>query len=186
MTKFLLDTDSVLSVSKGMDTLTSNAGTVLGNVKSYDVSNNDFDFSGAKAAIVNNIEGIETKVSNTNVLLDTVVQVHTELQESVAAVADGATDATAAPAATTSSGGVTSSGGDTYSYGSTYSGSDYYTPTEEDYNNYGMGGKDSDSHWQEYYASAADTGNPANVQKLEEAKAELINRINEYFSEINI
>ena len=79
VTKFLLDTDSVLSVSKGMDTLTSNAGTVLGNVKSYDVSNNDFDFSGAKAAIVNNIEGIETKVSNTNVLLDTVVQVHTEL-----------------------------------------------------------------------------------------------------------
>ena len=83
MGKVILDSDSVSKVSKGMDTLSSNVETILSNVRSYDVSSSDFDFSSAKDAIVNNLKGLETKVKNTNTLLDTVVKVHTELQESV-------------------------------------------------------------------------------------------------------
>lgn len=178
MAKVVLDTDSVLSVSKGMDTLASNADTVLSNIKSYDVANNDFDFSGAKAAIVNNIEGIETKVSNTNILLDTVVQVHTELQESVANLADGADDSSSSSTLSTSSAGV-SSGGYTYDSGSSYSSNEYYyTPTTQDYENYGMGGNSDE--WQEYYSAAAtETTNIDNAKKIEEAKAILEEAVEE-------
>ena len=78
----LLITDSVSTVSQGMDTLSNNVDTIISNVNSYDVSSADFPFSEAKAAIVTNVENVKTKIKNTNVLLDAVVRVHSELQDS--------------------------------------------------------------------------------------------------------
>ena len=78
----LLITDSVSTVSQGMDTLSNNVDTIISNVNSYDVSSADFPFSEAKAAIITNVENVKTKIKNTNVLLDAVVRVHSELQDS--------------------------------------------------------------------------------------------------------
>lgn len=151
MAKVLIDTDSVLNVSKGMDTLSGNVDTVLGSVKSYDVANSDFDFSGAKAAIVNNIEGIETKVSNTNILLDTVVKVHSELQEAAGNL--NSTDAVTS--ANTSASAVSSSSSDSYSSDySSYSGANYYSYSDDSSDQGGMGGFSSSSY-QPYYEAAA-------------------------------
>ncbi len=150
MAKVLIDTDSVLNVSKGMDTLSGNVDTVLGSVKSYDVANSDFDFSGAKAAIVNNIEGIETKVSNTNILLDTVVKVHSELQEAAGNL--NSTDAVNSASTSTS---AVSSSSDSYSSDySSYSGADYYSSSDASSDQGGMGGFPSSSY-QPYYEAAA-------------------------------
>jgi len=157
MAKFLLDTDSVLNVSKGMDTLTGNVDTVLSNVKSYDVSNDDFDFSGAKKSIVNNIEGIETKVSNTNVLLDTVVQVHSELQDSISTINDDG-NSNSASTTSTSSAGVSSDGVPS----SSYSSGDYYVESNTDSGNYGMGGIPDE--YSGYYVAA-----PVAEKKIEKA-----------------
>lgn len=75
-------TDSVSTVSQGMNTLSGNVDTIISSVNSYDVSSEDFPFSEAKAAIVTNVENAKTKIKNTNVLLDAVVKVHSELQDS--------------------------------------------------------------------------------------------------------
>ncbi len=168
MTKFLLDTDSVLNVSKGMDTLSSNVDTVLGNVKGYDVSNDDFDFSGAKNSIVNNIEGIETKVSNTNVLLDTVVQVHSELQESVSSINGG----NSTNSAGNNTAGV-SSDSTSYSYDSSSSSGGYYIEANTDTGNYGTGGISGGN--ESYYVEKHNEKSKKElIKKLEGEEAEAV------------
>ncbi len=88
MSKVLLNTDSVATVSSGMGTLSSNVDTIISSINSYDVSGSEFPFADAKAAIVSNVEKTKTKISNTKILLDKVISVHSNLQESVGTTPD--------------------------------------------------------------------------------------------------
>ena len=176
MATFLLDTDSVLNVSKGMDTLSSNVDTILGNVKGYDVSNDDFDFSGAKNSIVNNIEGIETKVSNTNVLLDTVVQVHSELQESISDINGDTTSTASTNTVSTSSTSSTGVSAD-YSYSTASDGN--YKESNTDTGNYGYGGVSDQS----YYAVPETASKAVEAQTVKEVNEIIEEKIEDSIEE---
>ena len=71
-----------------MGTLSSNVDTIISSINSYDVSGSEFPFADAKAAIVSNVEKTKTKISNTKILLDKVISVHSNLQESVGTTPD--------------------------------------------------------------------------------------------------
>ena len=84
MSVFSIDTTTVSSVADSINGLSSKASSISSNVSSYDTSNTDgFSFDAAKAAIENNIKGMETKISNTAKLLETVAGTHESIQSSV-------------------------------------------------------------------------------------------------------
>ena len=118
MSKFSIDTDSVDNVADDINSLLPKASSIKSSVSGYDVSNPDgFDFSGAKAAIAHNIEGVETKINNTVKLLNAVVGTHSGLQNSV-----GDSSGSVSPTSNSSSSSNYSSG--SYSYGG-YGSGDY-------------------------------------------------------------
>lgn len=110
MAVFSIDTDKVMNVASDVDSLSSSSSSVASSVSGYDTSNEDgFDFSGAKSAIENNVDGMKVKVSNTSVLLEAVVGTHTTLQ-------DSAGGGTQTGSTTRSYGGYTYSGGGSGNY----------------------------------------------------------------------
>ena len=117
MSKFSIDTDKVSSIASDLSNLSSSSSSIGSSVSGYDTTNEDgFDFSGAKSAIENNVEGMKTKVSNTSVLLDAVVSTHSSLQDSVSSgdSSGGSSDY-----------GSYSYGGGSYGGGSSGGGSNY-------------------------------------------------------------
>jgi len=89
---FFIDTSKVGAVSDSIDQISDKCGDVLSSVESYDTNNDGgFDFSGAKAAIKNNLEGAETKFKNTVALLTAVINAHGGIQESVSGSPSGTT-----------------------------------------------------------------------------------------------
>lgn len=98
MTKFLLDTDSVESVSESIKSLSNNAKTVLNSINKYNTDNDDnFNFAGAKDAIVTNVSATYIKFRLTNRYLDAVVSTHTELQDSVSGNKNGGNNGSYSP-----------------------------------------------------------------------------------------
>lgn len=92
---FKLNTDKVNSVAESISSLSSEASSVSSSISGYDGSNEDgFNFSGAIAAIANNVSGMETKFKNTVALLNAVTGTHTSLQESANGDLDGSGDDT--------------------------------------------------------------------------------------------
>lgn len=117
MSRFSIDTDKVDNVADDINSLATKSSSIKSSVSGYDTSNSDgFDFAGAKNAILNNLEGIETKIKNTAKLLNVVTETHGSLQNSVN---DGGGSKTPTARSTN-----TTSGGGTYTYsgGGRYSG----------------------------------------------------------------
>lgn len=84
MSSFSIDTDKVSEVANDISHLSSTSSSIVNSVEDYNITNEDgFDFSGAKSAIENNVDGMKTKVNNTYILLDAVVNTHSSLQDSV-------------------------------------------------------------------------------------------------------
>ena len=104
---FYIDTSKVGDVSDNIDQISDKCGDVISSVESYDTNNEGgFDFSGAKAAIENNLEGIETKFKNTVALLTAVINAHGGIQKSVS----GTTGTSGTSSASCSSPGCSSRG----------------------------------------------------------------------------
>lgn len=81
MALFVLDTESVSSSSDSLNTVSSEISSLSSSVSGYDVNcEENFNFSGAKQVISQNIEACANKVSNTSKLLETVVTAHNNLQ----------------------------------------------------------------------------------------------------------
>ena len=84
MAGFFINTNKVDEVADGIKTISDKCESVKSNVGGYDTSNEGgFDFSGAKSAMENNLEGAKIKFSNTVALLNAVVNVHGGIQDSV-------------------------------------------------------------------------------------------------------
>ena len=81
MTKFLLETSAIESVSSDINNCSTELDSVLGDVSSYDVSDAlEFNFEGAKRAIISNLKESVNKMENTKKLLDKVISEHTNVQ----------------------------------------------------------------------------------------------------------
>lgn len=85
MSAFLLDTSAVSSVAGDISSLAGEFSSLASTISGFDTSCEDgeFDFNGAKNAIVSNINACCTKVTNTAKIMDTVVSEHTSLQSSL-------------------------------------------------------------------------------------------------------
>ena len=79
---FKINTDIVLPVSENMKSISTKASEISSNVSSYSIDNTEFNFSGAKDAIVNNVKGMEIKIKNSSTLLNAVVGSHVDYQSS--------------------------------------------------------------------------------------------------------
>lgn len=101
---FSISTNKVSAAGDEIKQLASKAQTVLSSVQGYDVNDDEFDFSSAKEAIVENIKNIYEKVNVTSTNLEKIAQTHNNLQNSLD---DGSTTSTGTD--TTTSGNYISS-----------------------------------------------------------------------------
>lgn len=83
MSVFMLDTDSVSSVSSSLSSIASQVDNIASAVSGYDTSCDDFDFSTPKSIIANNISACGIKIQNTISVIESVVSSHTTLQNSL-------------------------------------------------------------------------------------------------------
>jgi len=83
MAKFVLDCGTVLDISNQINSFTSAMDALSSDVSSYDVQCDDFDFESAKQAIVINLKSSVIKMKNTVKLIETVIDAHTSLQNSL-------------------------------------------------------------------------------------------------------
>ena len=84
MALFVLDTDLVSSSEESMKKMFNQLSELSGSVSSFEVDldeGDNFDFSGAKSVIANNIDACATRVNNTASYMDVVVTAHTNLQK---------------------------------------------------------------------------------------------------------
>ena len=109
---FYIDTSKVGTVSDSIDQISDKCGDVISSVESYDTNNEGgFDFAGAKAAIENNLEGIETKFKNTVALLTAVINAHGGIQESVSSSGTSTSSTPSAGCSSPGCGGCGNPGG---------------------------------------------------------------------------
>jgi hypothetical protein len=80
--QFLLNTDSVEAASSKINALSSNAEKALNSANGYDVSSSDFDFSPAISAIKANMKNIYEKVKVSSDILNKIIKIHSNLQDS--------------------------------------------------------------------------------------------------------
>ena len=80
MTKFLLDCGAVQEICDQIGEFSSSMESLSSDIASYDVSGSDFDFGGAKQAILMNVQAASIKMKNTVNLINTVIDEHTSLQ----------------------------------------------------------------------------------------------------------
>lgn len=81
MSKFVLDVSAIESISGDINSCSADLESVLSNVSSYDVSDSlEFNFEGAKGAIVSNLNESLNKIENTKGFIDKVVSEHTAVQ----------------------------------------------------------------------------------------------------------
>lgn len=84
MSIFMLETDALASASSTISSLVSQVENLASNVSGYDTSCEDgFNFDSARSVIAQNIEACATKMQNTTIVLDTVSDSHTQLQNSM-------------------------------------------------------------------------------------------------------
>jgi len=138
MASFYINTNKVDAVSDSIKTVADKCDTILSTVNGYDVSNEGgFDFSGAKSAIANNLEGAKIKFNNTVALLTAVVKVHGGIQESVNDTGDTSSTGCGNKGCSGCGGGCSSrgggcGGGSARGSGCGTSGSPSATPTYQD------------------------------------------------------
>lgn len=119
MAKFLLETDKVSSASDAISKVESKVTDVASNVSGWDTSNEDgFNFDGAKNIISSNIDAIASKIKNTALALNMIVESHTELQNTLRldAKAQSPQETTDDTATNTNDTGYVPSGGTTGGY----------------------------------------------------------------------
>jgi len=121
---FSLDTSAVSSIADNMTSLSNKSSSIKDTIKSFSTSNSEgFDFDGAKSSIVHNVEGMDTKINNTDKLLNLVVSSHKNLQNSVSSNNTSSTKSASTNYSSYSSTPTYSSGTSYTSYSSTPSSS---------------------------------------------------------------
>ena len=88
---FTISTNLISTAGEDIKKLATTAQTVLSSVESYDVTDDEFDFSSAKEAIVANLKNIYEKVNITSTNLNKIASTHENLQNSLD---DGSSTAT--------------------------------------------------------------------------------------------
>ena len=84
MSVFMLETDAVSSAASTIGSLASEVSNLSSEVSGYDTScEDDFDFASAKNVISQNIEACSIKIRNTSNIMESVVNSHTQLQNSL-------------------------------------------------------------------------------------------------------
>ena len=86
MSVFILETDAVSSAADGLSSIASKLEGISDTINGYDTSQSggdNFDFEGAKAVIAANVKAASVKVKNTQTLMTSVVDSHTQLQASL-------------------------------------------------------------------------------------------------------
>ncbi len=81
---FSMTTDTIDSVGANFGNLTNQVNPVLNSAKTYDITDEDFDFSQAKTAITTNLQNILEKVQITSDVIKQIVSTHTNIQDSLA------------------------------------------------------------------------------------------------------
>ncbi len=109
---FFIDTDVVTPISDNIKEVASKASQVVDSVNGYSIDTTEFDFSGAKNAIANNVEGMKIKMKNSSTLLNAVVGTHEGYQKS----ADGGGDGNTSSSSNSYSSGNSSYGSSSSSY----------------------------------------------------------------------
>lgn len=81
MSKFVLDCEAVSQICEDLSKIESNMTEMSSTIGGYDTSDcEDFNFPGAVACISNNVRAAAQKIGNTVNLVNTVMTVHTEIQ----------------------------------------------------------------------------------------------------------
>ena len=86
MSVFMLETGAVQSAADSLNSVVSELESLSSSVAGYDTSQEGeehFDFDGAKSVIAENIKAAAVKVQNTATVMNTVVESHTNLQNSM-------------------------------------------------------------------------------------------------------
>jgi len=86
MSVFMLETGAVQSAADSLNSIVSELDSISSSVSGYDTSQEGeehFDFDGAKSVIAENIKAASIKVQNTASVMNTVVESHTNLQNSM-------------------------------------------------------------------------------------------------------
>ncbi len=86
MSVFILETEAVSSAADGLSSIASKLENVSDTINGYDTSQSggdNFDFDGAKAVIAANVKAASVKVKNTQTLMTSVVESHTQLQSAL-------------------------------------------------------------------------------------------------------
>ncbi len=128
MSTFILETDAVTSSASSIQSLASSMDNISSSVKGYDTSCEDgFDFASAVNTISSNIDACSTKMQNTINVMESVVNSHTQLQNSLVFSGDNAggptsNDANATPTNNAQPVGGNYAGGYTGGYSGGYSG----------------------------------------------------------------
>lgn len=83
MTKFILDVEAVSSVADMIKVSSNDLENVRNSIQSYDVGDAlEFNFEGAKKAILSNVDETINKMNNSFNLLNNIIESHTNLQNS--------------------------------------------------------------------------------------------------------
>ncbi len=84
MATFILDCEAVTSLANSISSLSSQTENLASSIAGYDTSNEDgFDFETAKGVLQKNMEATTKKIENTVKLMNSVVESHTKLQQSL-------------------------------------------------------------------------------------------------------
>ena len=84
MATFSLTTEPVSAAKEKLSSITSQIESISSSINGYDITSEDsFDFSGAKNALIQNIDALKTKIQNAVNILDAVITSHTQLQNSL-------------------------------------------------------------------------------------------------------
>jgi len=114
MSVFMLETGAVQSAADSLNSIVSELDSISSSVSGYDTSQEGeehFDFDGAKSVIAENIKAASIKVQNTASVMNTVVESHTNLQNSMKYGEDAKSEDASATSKKTGSNNSGSNGG---------------------------------------------------------------------------
>lgn len=81
MTKFVLDTEGVGTIAEMIKACYNDLENVKSSIQSYDVGDAlDFNFEGAKKAILSNVDESVNKMNNSFILINDIIDSHSNLQ----------------------------------------------------------------------------------------------------------
>lgn len=122
MSRFLLDTDTLDSVSKNIYTSSQELLELSETVSSYSVDTDDFDFAGARNKISDNLNKMNIRVTNISQVIGYAVDSHTAIQKSLKCNASDSLNVKGNTSSGNTQTGSTSSNSSTQSYSPNISG----------------------------------------------------------------